>query len=387
MNDRAKQALLPAGLGDLLPPEAEHEEAVARLLMDRFTSYGYDRVKPPLVEFEDGLLDGIGASVAGETFRLMDPVSQRMMGVRADITPQVARLAATRLTGAPRPLRISYSGEVLRLKGSQLRPARQFRATGVELIGAAKAAMGDAEVILLAAEAVGVAGISGLTVDITAPALARAVCAGLAVPAAVQSPLLAALDRKDAAAIDEIGGDAAAILGRLLAAAGPAEIGVPALAELDLAEPAGALAQRLVEVVELVGQAAPTLSLTIDPVERRGFEYHTGVSFTLFALGVRAELGSGGRYLTANGEPATGFTLFMDTLMQSVPGPSGRRRVFVPFATPAGPGQALRADGWVTINGLIPDDDPRFEAARLGCSHVWLEGAVQALDEDEVHDG
>ena len=176
-------------------------------------------------------------------------------------------------------------------------------------------------------------------------------------------------------------------MGRLLAAAGPAETGVPALAELDLAEPAGALAQRLVEVVQLVGRAAPSLSLTIDPVESRGFEYHTGISFTLFALGVRAELGAGGRYLTANGEPATGFTLFMDTLMQSVPCPSAGPRVFVPFATPAGTGQALRAEGWVTINGLIPDDDPRFEAARLGCSHVWVEGAVHALDEEDPGDG
>ena len=160
-----KSALLPAGLRDQLPPLAEHEEEITRALLDRFASYGYQRVKPPLVEFEEGLLNGVGAAVATQTFRLMDPVSQRMMGVRADITPQIARIATTRLKGAPRPLRLSYGGEVLRVKGNQLRPERGFRQVGVELVGAAKAAMGDAEVILLAAEALREIQIESLSVD------------------------------------------------------------------------------------------------------------------------------------------------------------------------------------------------------------------------------
>ena len=101
------KTLLPAGLEDLLPPEAGQEEVLVRRLSDHFARYGYERVKPPLLEFAGGLLDGIGAAVAEQTFRLMDPVSQRMMGLRADITPQVSRLAATRLRDAPRPLRLT----------------------------------------------------------------------------------------------------------------------------------------------------------------------------------------------------------------------------------------------------------------------------------------
>ena len=140
MTNRPIKALLPAGLEDLLPPQAGQEEALVRRLSDHFAKYGYELVKPPLLEFEEGLLEGIGAAVADETFRVMDPVSHRMMGLRADITPQVARIAATRLRDAPRPLRLTYSGEVLRVRGAQLRPQREFRAVGVELIGAAKAA-------------------------------------------------------------------------------------------------------------------------------------------------------------------------------------------------------------------------------------------------------
>ena len=120
-------ALLPAGLRDLLPAEAETEAASVEALMEVFASYGYQRVKPPLLEFEDSLLAGSGAAVAEQTFRLMDPVSQRMMGLRADTTPQVARIAATRLAHAPRPLRLSYAGQCLRVRGSPARagPADQ----------------------------------------------------------------------------------------------------------------------------------------------------------------------------------------------------------------------------------------------------------------------
>src|SRR6202041_1834625 len=128
-------ALLPAGLRDLLPPDAETEASAVEALMTVFASHGYQRVKPPLLEFEDSLLAGSGAAVAEQTFRLMDSDSQRMMGLRADTTPQVARIAATRLIHAPRPLRLSYAGQCLRVRGSQLAPDRQIAQTGIELIG------------------------------------------------------------------------------------------------------------------------------------------------------------------------------------------------------------------------------------------------------------
>ena len=103
--------------------------------MDVFAAHGYQRVKPPLLEFEDSLLAGSGAAVAEQTFRLMDPDSQRMMGLRADTTPQVARIATTRLADAPRPLRLSYAGQCLRVRGTQLAPDRQIAQAGIELIG------------------------------------------------------------------------------------------------------------------------------------------------------------------------------------------------------------------------------------------------------------
>ena len=132
MNEESSKALLPDGLRDGLPPDAGHETVVYTRLLDVFAGRGYERVEPPLVEFEDTLLEGAGGALALSTFRLMDPVTQRMMGVRADMTPQVARIATTRLRKTGRPLRLCYGGSVLRVRGNQLQPERGFRQAGVE---------------------------------------------------------------------------------------------------------------------------------------------------------------------------------------------------------------------------------------------------------------
>ena len=158
MSDAPHPALLPTGMHDLLPPEAEIEAQVVSKLMATLAAHGYQRVKPPLVEFEETLLSGAGAAMATATFRTMDPGSHRMVGMRADMTPQIARIAATRLGSAPRPLRLSYAGQVLRVKGSEIRPERQIGQVGAELIGAA-GPVADVEVIAIAGEALEALGV------------------------------------------------------------------------------------------------------------------------------------------------------------------------------------------------------------------------------------
>src|SRR4029077_18748027 len=174
MNDAPHPALLPGGLYDLLPPEAEIEAAVTARLMGVLGAYGYERVKPPLVEFEETLLSEAGAAMATATFRMMDPISHRMIGVRADMTPQIARIAATRLGNAPAALRLSYAGQGLRVKGSEIRPERQIGQVGGELIGA-EGPTADIEAIAVAGEALAMLGVSRLSVDITLPTLVPAI--------------------------------------------------------------------------------------------------------------------------------------------------------------------------------------------------------------------
>ena len=388
MTEARTPALLPTGLRDLLPPEAGAEAALAEALLARFAAQGYERVKPPLVEFEESMLSGAGTGLADQTFRLMDPASHRMMAVRSDLTPQIARIAASRLSRSPRPLRLSYAGEILRVRGGELRPERQFRQVGFELIGIGAGAACDAEVILLAADALRALGLEGgLSVDLNAPTLVASLIAEAGLDAASAGALRDALDRKDATAVEGAGGEVAALLVRLLRATGAAGTALDALAELALpGRAAGALAH-LREVAALLREEAPALALTVDPIEWRGFEYHTGTSFSLFAGGVRTELGRGGRYSVgdagAAGEEAAGCTIYVDTVLRAAPAPPAPRRVYLPHGTPRSDGAGLRDEGWVTIAGLAPEADSAAEAARLGCSHLWQGGTARAVGGEE----
>ena len=389
MNEIENRALLPAGLRDILPPEAGYEAGIRETLVGSFVGHGYDRVKPPLVEFEDGLTSGAGAAVSADTFRLMDPVSQRMMGVRADMTTQVARIAATRLGDAPRPLRLSYTGEVLRIRGTQLRPERQFAQVGAELIGT-KSAAADIEIIEIAVESLRKVGVPNLSVDLNIPPLVPALMDGMGLLSADYQALREALDRKDVSAVRERGQDHAKELCRLMEGTGAAEQALEVLSTLSLpSAPAGEL-KRLKAVVEGIRERIPNLDITIDPVENRGFEYHTGVGFTFFARGERGEVGAGGRYVTPpngknmsdDGEPATGFTLFIDTILRVVPAAKRSPRIFVPRGSDAHSVADLRVDGWVTIAALDHFDDPDAEARRQGCDHILKAGDLVPLDKD-----
>lgn len=376
MNEFANRALLPAGLRDILPLDAEHEANVVSRLMAHFAAQGYERVKPPLIEFEGTLLAGAGAATASQCFRVMDPHSQKMMGVRADMTPQVARIATTRLAGTARPLRLSYAGQVLRVKGSQLRPERQFGQAGIELIGSDSAAA-DAEVAVLAAEALVELGVTGVSIDLSLPTLVPTLLAELKLSA--EESLRGSLDHKDAAGVAALGGPAAPILSALLSSVGPADRALAILAGLDLPPAAAAVRDRLAQVVALIREAAPEVTLTVDPVENRGFEYHTGIAFTLFGRNLSSELGRGGRYLAGGLEPAAGATVFMDSVLTVLPCSNPPRRILVPAGTPRPWAQALRAQGWVTVAALEWMADDVAEAKRLGCGHVLAADGVKTV--------
>jgi ATP phosphoribosyltransferase regulatory subunit len=378
--DKENEALLPSGLYDLLPPLAEQEVDTARALTNVFAGFGYERVKPPLVEFETtltGAYENGGGSLSGQMFQLMDPLSQRMMAIRTDITLQVARIAETRLRERSRPLRLSYSGDVLRVRSSQLRPERLFAQAGVELIGSAEVSA-DVEIVVLAIEALAAAGILSPTIDLNSPALVAHLLKNIDINESVIVPLRNALDRKDSAHVRDITaahaeafGKSADLLDELVNAVGSVENVLPKLHGLDLPEMAAAEVDRLEAVVAGVRSAGSEVSITVDPVEYRGFEYHTGISFTVFVAGVRGELGRGGRYITSAGEAATGFSLYLDSIMRALPVIKTVPKLYIPYGTSFGVASQMRSESWTAIIGLEPEKSVKEEAIRLKCSHYW----------------
>ncbi|MCY4311579.1 MAG: ATP phosphoribosyltransferase regulatory subunit [Rhodospirillaceae bacterium] len=387
MANPPNRALLPAGLQDVLAPDAAHEAAMVEHLLGTFATWGYQRVKPPLVEFEHSLLEGAGAAMSNETFRLMDPVSQSMIGIRADMTLQIARIAASRLKEDPRPLRLSYAGDVLRVRGSQLRPERQFVQVGGELIGAAGPAA-DTEVIAMAVRALRAIGLDHLSVDLTFPTLISSLYQALEIGGEQEERLRSALDSKDRNAVREAladASDAKRLFLALLEATGPAEAGLAILDNAALPQGPRKMVDHLVDVASRLRDAVPNLALTLDPVEYRGFEYHTGIGFTIYRNGTRGEIGAGGRYLAGSGfgeratEPATGFTLFLDTIIRSLRAPQAPPQVYAPYGMSLEAMEKLRADGTVVVAGLEPEDDPEADARHLGCQQIIKDGVPRNL--------
>ena len=383
MADYADRALLPEGFHDVLPPEAAREAGVIGRLMAGFAAYGYERVSPPLMEFEESLLAGSGKTQARAMFRLMDPLTQRMMGVRTDMTIQVARIAATRLAAEPRPLRLSYAGQVLRVRGGQLRSERQFAQAGAELIGE-PSLEADLEILALATDALATIGVKGLSLDLTVPTLVPLLADHFDLKKTAVRTLRAALNNKDVAALAPLEGEAARVFKGLLAAAGPADRALVALDKLKLPRQARALIDDVAALVSRLGPVAPGVALTVDPGDFEGFEYKSGISFSLFAGGARGEIGRGGRYqiLGADGknqETAVGVTLYLDSLMRVAPPSDDNRRVYVPHGVGFDMVRRLQKDGWRTVRGLGPEPDAAAAAQRQGCSHLLVGDKVQPV--------
>jgi len=196
---------------------------------------------------------------------------------------------------------------------------------------------------------------------------------------AARLALIRALDRKDAAAVAEHGGPLAGLLTDLLLVAGPARPALEMLEAARLPPLSAALYARLHQTVQAILDQAPDLRLTLDPIEFRGFRYHTGVCVTVFAPGRHEELGRGGRYLSGDGEPATGLTLYPDAMLRALPPAPIRPRAFLPWNTPYGQGAALRRDGYATIPALRDDIGAIHEAVRLRCTHILQDGAAVPL--------
>ena len=199
----SQKGLLPAGLSDVLYPSAEIQAKTIENLLDIFSSYGYLRIKPPLVEYEDSLLsDGPGSLLKDSTFRIMDPLSQKMMAVRSDMTAQISRIASTRMLHLPRPLRLSYSGDVLRVKGDSFNMERQKTQVGAELIGVQSEAV-DSEIILVCLQALKSINIKSITVDLNLPFLRNYLLKD--VPTTLKEEVNEAIDRKDKNSLKKIG--------------------------------------------------------------------------------------------------------------------------------------------------------------------------------------
>lgn len=355
--------LLPEGISDVLPSEARYLERLRRAALDLYRSYGYELVVPPLLEYTDSLLTGVGADLDLRTFKLVDQLSGRMLGLRADITPQVARIDAHILNRAG-VVRLCYAASVLHARPLHPLATREPFYVGAELFGHESVAA-DAEVLELAVRTLALARVAGVRFDLGHTSILRALLELDPTAQTVAEDVVAALSAKDAAALAaltaELAAPARSALRELIRLHGDERVLDAARDELP-ARPAVTAAldelQRLVDMLRRLGAA-----VNIDLADLHGFRYHTGVTFAAYAGGWPVALARGGRYddigrAFGRARPATGFSIDLRELGRLREGEAARA-ILAPAADD-GELEALvdglRADGEIVIRRLGDDD-------------------------------
>ncbi len=304
--------VLPENIQDALPPEAAKLEDLRRRLLDAFRVHGYQLVAPPLVEYLDSLLTGAGQDLNLKTFKLVDQLSGRTLGVRADITPQVARIDA-HLLNRQGVARLCYCGSVAHALPANLTASREPLQLGAELYGHA-GLEADAEVIRLLADSLQLAGIKASRVDLSHVGLFRALVRLGGLDKVQEESLFDCLQAKDVPSLRELVVSLPEALRPALLALPTLYGGAEVLARARLVLPADAEVLAALDELETLARQLADLPISFDLADLRGYHYHSGVVFAAYGGNSPVALALGGRYDSVGrafgrGRPATGFSL------------------------------------------------------------------------------
>ena len=380
---------LPDGIEEILPPQAAAVEALRRQLLDLYRSWGYQMVIPPLIEFTESLLIGLGHDLDLLTFRLTDQLSGRSLGVRADITPQVARIDAHSLAEEG-ITRLCYAGSILHTRPKSLMASRSPIQVGAELYGDNSLAA-DVEIVRLMLATLDAAGLGQITLDLGHVGIYEAVldCAGLSEEQ--EQTVFDALQRKSVPdlrlALADVDEQAAALIIALVDLHGDESVLGNARELFAERAPAALEAvDALQEVAADLRRQRPDLSIYFDLAELRGYHYHTGIVFAAYVPGHGQALANGGRYddvgeVFGRARPATGFATDLKALVALLPPePLAPGAISMPDSDDpslASRAERLRAQGEIVINCLATDPDTRCDRVLVEQDGEWV---VQPLE-------
>jgi len=352
--------LLPEDIADVLPAEARKVETLRRNILDLYQSYGYELVAPPILEFLDSLLTGTGSDLNLQTFKLVDQLSGRTLGLRADITPQVARIDA-HLLNREGVTRLCYAGSVAHARTPVGSTAREELQLGAEIYGCATW-QADLEAITLLLKTLSLAGLDKVYLDLSHAGILNGILAKENLPSAEMETLYGLLQSKDRPrlsvwakslpeqtakallALTELNGPCAEVLSK-------AKTALPQTSEVK-----EALAQ-LAHLIESASDLSKGLELSIDLADLRGYQYHSGVMFAAYIAKLPQPIARGGRYdqvgkAFGRARPATGFSLDLLTLASLSPNQKPKKAILAPWDNDAQLKQtidSLRQAGEVVI--------------------------------------
>ena len=352
--------LLPEYIEDVLPAEAARIECLRRTLLDLFRVHGYQYVIPPMLEYMESLITGVGHDLDLATFKVVDQLTGRLMGVRADMTPQVARIDA-HLLNHQGITRLCYAGSVLRTKPDGLALTREPVQLGAELYGHAGVAS-DIEIQRLLIKALQAVGISQLHIDFSHVNIFGSLIEASAIPAQLEQDLYVALQSKDQSSLTVLSQHLDKTTREALLRLTELNGGKTILLKAAKLLPAIPAIQEALASLTQVSNALNDLDVTVsfDLSELRGYHYHSGIVFATYAQGYKGPLALGGRYdevgqAFGRARPATGFSLDLRGLVTAMSPAKSAMAIFAPEnddQTLSVKIDSLRAEGHIVIQEL-----------------------------------
>jgi ATP phosphoribosyltransferase regulatory subunit len=370
--------LLPENIADVLPSEARKIEELRRQMLDNFRLYGYELVMPPLLEYLESLLTGAGKDTDLRTFKLVDSMSGRLLGLRADMTIQVARIDA-QLLNRPSVTRLCYAGSVLHTRPSGLHATREPLQIGAEIYGHA-GLEADAEIQELALASLAMAGFADVRLDLSHVGVLRSIIEGDAAAASDEAALYVLLRAKDSPGLLALTAAYEPVTrAALLALPGLyGDIDVLARARAVL-PPLPGIVKALAELAALAGSALGRADIAIDLADLRGYQYESGAMFALYVPGLPNAVARGGRYdhvgqAFGRARPATGFSLDLRELARLLPMAERKHAIRAPWGNAPELKEeivALRLAGEIVIQSMPghADDEDEFECDRALVQH------------------
>ena len=363
--------LLPEHIADVLPAQARRIEQLRRALLDRAAAYGFELVMPPLLEHLESLLSGTGRELDLKTFKLVDQLSGRMLGLRADTTPQAARIDA-HLLNREGVTRLCYCGPVVQTRPSGLAASREPLQFGAEIFGHA-GLEADLEAAELALDALSAASVGDLVIDLADARVLQGVLAGMAVDGAALQDIVQALADKDAPSLQALTASAGAetrhALLLLLRLYGGDEVIALARQQLPAGALVGAALDQLQWLASHLRAAYPSLKVGFDLSDMGGHAYYSGMRFAIYGAGGSDALARGGRYdevgaVFGRSRPAVGFSLDLKALSELAPASAAPAAIRAPW----GQDPALRAavrrlrESGETVLAMLPGHEPEADA-------------------------
>lgn len=372
--------LLPEGFRDSLPMVAEKEYILNAKFIEYMFSNGFSLVKPPLAEFESSLFFLNKNSKNIDSFRLLDPISQKMMGLRNDITLQIARISCGSLKDYPRPLRLIYSGEVLRVKNNSLNLSRQSTQIGGEIIGIKKLLL-EAEIIEIITEVLRCFKISDFFISFNMPTLIGALCDDFKFTDSQREIIIKKYKNKNVGDLNKISTKLKEISSFLFSCVGEAKTNLKKIKKFSFPAKTQKEINNFLTIINKILKKFPKAKILIDTLEIDESEYHSGIAFKVYSANFK-ELFSGGKYNVFE-ENCIGFSGLLDNLVsESKISESIRKKICVPVNISSKDMKILFKKGFTVIRTEMNNKKKEIlsYARKNKCLYVFYNSKILPVD-------